>query len=698
MKKLNIFRIIFIVILATISIISLLKPRNIETNLLRAFLINNEKNETLIELSGKYSANINILFESNTPDQLEKTKEEFLNQIDQSIFEIQSANFEKTLDFYKKYKNNLLAYNDYLIMKNGDFETITQQAVDNLYNPFSFSLLPENEDPFMLFTNYITSLNNGNLINSAENKFYETINLKIDKNDALSPSLANKEIKKLINIQNSMSNNTVKIYLTGAPVHSYYASEKSMNEINVICIISTMFVSGLILWYFRSLKVLIPILASLFIGMSMGYFVSSIIFSSIHILTFVFSTTLIGICVDYSLHYLMECDIKKIIKSLTVSLISTVCALLILTFSSIELLKQIAVFTSTGLITVYFIVILFYPLLPQLTCKQKFDMNFSKNILIVIFLITLAGLFKIHFNDDIRAMYKPNKQMIEAESIYKKTVNTNSNTSFIVVEGNNLQHILETEELVGEKLSEKKISYQSLSKFLPSIKRQKENIHLRKELYESELSVFSELLTAQDLSNISNFNENYFQDEAFLNITQLNDFMLDKKHSLMILYDVKDIDFLTDIKNTTYINLPLEISNGIKKIRITCIKILIPIFLLLYIILGYIFSFKNALKILLPSLISSIFAISFIGIFKEINLFHILAIFLITGFGLDYAIFRFNGSKNSNDAVLISCITTVFSFSMLAFTSFELISSLGLVLAIGLLSSYILSILLISKS
>ena len=157
--------------MATISIISLLKPRNIETNLLRAFLINNEKNETLIELSGKYSANINILFESNTPDQLEKTKEEFLNQIDQSIFEIQSANFEKTLDFYKKYKNNLLAYNDYLIMKNGDFETITQQAVDNLYNPFSFSLLPENEDPFMLFTNYITSLNNGNFSSNSSQNF-----------------------------------------------------------------------------------------------------------------------------------------------------------------------------------------------------------------------------------------------------------------------------------------------------------------------------------------------------------------------------------------------------------------------------------------------------------------------------------------------------------------------------------------------
>lgn len=700
MKKINFLRILFIFVLAGITIFALIKPRHVETNLLRAFFSGGVKDELLVELSGKYSSNINVLLESVNPDLLEKTKEEFISKIDKNCFEIQSADFAKTLDFYKKYKNNLLAYKDYKTMKSGDFETITRQAVDNLYNPFSFSLLPEEEDPFLLFTDYITSLGNGGIVNSINGKFYEIINLKVEKELALSPSLMNKEVKNLIDLKEKQSNELVNVYLTGAPVHSYYASARSMNEINIICIISAIFVSGLILGYFRSLKILLPILTSLAIGMGMGYFTTSLLFSSIHILTFVFSTTLIGICVDYSFHYLMECDLKKVFKSLTVSMLSTVCALLILLLSGIELLRQIAVFTSAGLITVYFIVILFYQYLPPQKSRNIFDLKFSRAkifILSFIALVICIGLFRIKFNDDIRTMYKPSKQMLAAEKLYKEVTSTNSNTSFVIVEGDNLQEILEREEIIGEKLNENNTAYYAISKFLPSIKRQKENAHLHRMLYDEELSVFNELLTSQDLWNIRHFADHCFAEDAFKQIPQLNEFMLDNTHSMMVLYDVENPQFLTCMDKAHYVNLPVEISNGIKQVRVTCLKILLPIFILLYVLLGFIFSFKNACKIILPSIVASLFSICFISIFQPINLFHILAIFLITGFGLDYAIFRFNGSKNSNDAVLISCITTVFSFLLLAFTSFKLISSLGFVLALGLLSSYILSILLISK-
>ncbi len=697
MKKINILRIFFIAILAFIAIGAFLKSERIETNLLRAFFSDNAKDELLVELSGKYSSNINVLIESSNPDLIEKAKEEFVKNIDKKSFEIKSANFVKTLEFYKKYQNNLLSYNDYKTMKNGDFEAITQQAVDNLYNPFGFSLLPEEEDPFLLFTGYITSLGDGGVINSVNGKYYEIINLEVEKELALSPSLTNKEVKKLIDLQHSQCNDNIKIYLTGAPVHSYYASAKSMNEINIICIISALFVGGLVLWYFRSLKILLPIMFSLATGMGMGYCVCALLFSSIHILTFVFSTTLIGICVDYSLHYLMESDIKKVIKSLTVSMLTTVSSLLILLFSGIELLKQIAVFTSTGLITVYCLVVLFYSFLPPQTSKHKFDLKFNKKLLIVFGLIILAGLFRIHFNDDIRTMYKPSKQMIEAEKLYQEVTSANSNTSFVIVEGNNLQDILEREENIAQMLNDESIAYYSLSKFLPSIKRQKENMLLRTELYESELNVFSELLTPENLYQIKHFDKKYFSEEAFKNINRLNEFMLDKTHSIMVVYDVDNPEFLEGVENTHYINLPSEISGGIKKIRLACLKILVPIYILLYLLLGFIFTFKNAVKIICPSILASLFAISFISLLQPLNLFHILAIFLITGFGLDYAIFRFNGSKNSNDAVLISCITTVFSFLLLAFTSFKLISSLGFMLALGLASSYILSILLISK-
>ena len=140
MKKINILRIFFIAILTFVAIGAFLKPERIETNLLRAFFSDNAKDELLVELSGKYSSNINVLIESPNPDLVEKAKEEFVKNIDKKSFEIKSANFVKTLEFYKKYQNNLLSYNDYKTMKNGDFETITQQAVDNLYNPFGFSL------------------------------------------------------------------------------------------------------------------------------------------------------------------------------------------------------------------------------------------------------------------------------------------------------------------------------------------------------------------------------------------------------------------------------------------------------------------------------------------------------------------------------------------------------------------------------
>ena len=54
--------------------------------------------------------------------------------------------------------------------------------------------------------------------------------------------------------------------------------------------------------------------------------------------------------------------------------------------------------------------------------------------------------------------------------------------------------------------------------------------------------------------------------------------------------------------------------------------------------------------------------------------------------------------KNSKGAVIFSCATSVFSFSLLACTSFKLVSSLGIILSIGLLTSYILSLVLIPSS
>ena len=138
--------------------------------------------------------------------------------------------------------------------------------------------------------------------------------------------------------------------------------------------------------------------------------------------------------------------------------------------------------------------------------------------------------------------------------------------------------------------------------------------------------------------------------------------------SIMILYNIKTNPF----KNMKLINIPNDISKIIKDGRNNCKRLFIPVLLILYITVTIFFGFKKGITIILPSIIGSIFSLAILGLLNiEVNIFNILAIFLIIGFSLDYSIFRFNGAKDSDNAVFISCITSVLSFFLLSMTSFK---------------------------
>ena len=202
-----------------------------------------------------------------------------------------------------------------------------------------------------------------------------------------------------------------------------------------------------------------------------GYLTTSVFFDSIHILTFVFASTLIGICVDYCLHYFAHNrDLKLIMRSLTQSLLTTVCAFFVLLLSNIELLKQISTYTITGLVTVYLTVVLFYPLL----CKNinlsylrelKFralDIKYRYLIVSAMVVIAAAGMFNLKFNDDIKDMYVPPKSLAMAEKLYAQLSQTDFNLNFTITTASDKQKLLEKEENTGALLREKNIEYSKL--------------------------------------------------------------------------------------------------------------------------------------------------------------------------------------------------------------------------------------------
>ena len=375
----NFLRILFVGLFLMLAFLALRNPITTETNILRTVVP--QKQSNLLDLSNMYSAKINVLIEGEEPEEVSETADKFDELAVKNDLKSISVDGNKILEVYKVSRGGLLSANTAELLEKNDYKKVKENTIEMIYNPLGFSLLEPEEDPFLLFTDYIMNLGdniNPDSIINHNDKYYRILNYEFDKNIALSPALLNKQVKKIIKIQKSLSENGVEVYLTGTPVHSYYASSRSMVEINIIGIISALFVIFLCLNYFKKIKILIPVAGSIFCGALAGYFATAAMFPSIHVLTFVFSTTLIGISVDYSLHFFVcktedktgDDVIKEIFKSLSVSLLTTISAFLVLYFSHTELLKQIAVFTITGLVTVYLFVVLFYPVI-----SRKIDLN-----------------------------------------------------------------------------------------------------------------------------------------------------------------------------------------------------------------------------------------------------------------------------------------------------------------------------------
>ena len=762
-KLVKIFRILFVLILVTLGVLVSFKPAHTETNILKA-IFSSKSDNLLIDLSSRFSAKINIIVESNDFEKAEEVSKTFYAKIDKTKMKSSDANITEIIEEYEKYHNNLLSNQTRKYLINKQYDKVEENAYEALYNPVIPPVGSIEDDPFLLLTDFVMNLNKNSQAPSnftpiqLNDKYYSLIMLDVDKELALSPTVLNKEVKKLVDLQKEFSKNGTKVYLTGAPIHSYFASSHSIFEINLICILSTLFVIGLVFWYFGSLFPLIPIGLSIGLGIYAGYCMTALVFKNIHILTFVFSTTLIGVCVDYSLHYFVALKdgktgtevIKDIFKSLTVSLITTVSAFLILLFADFILLRQISIFTITGLVTVYGIVVLWYPLLEKigldykpnntnsLDARQNFSLlgresergvelnKYNMNSLLsrifnahktvhaskllgifvskprltaqllscLIAILLIIGFSHTHFDDNIKNMYTPPKTLLKAEKLFTEIAGTNGDTSIFVVKGNNLEDLLQKEEEIADMLNS--TEYQALSKYVPSEKRQKSNQTLRKELYRAKLNDFAIFLPAQKRVQLINtsFGNNFLSASNDFEFMKKN-FLIDRNTSIMVVsgYNGEKID------GVRIINFQKDISAQIKHCRRVCLGLLIPIFGLLYLLLTKIYDKKSGLKILLPSICAVALVFGILGLFGcPINLFHLLAIFLIIGFGLDYSVFRFTNPEKAGDSVFLSCITTVFSFALLAFTGFKLISSLGIVLALGLLSSYIFSLNLMNNN
>ena len=650
---------IFIILSIVLFVSGIIMAKPVETELSDAFL---DSASHLAKLAKIASKTLNIIIESTDFDTVENIKAELNSG---------KTSFKDILDIYSEYPANFLSKDTEKLLEQKNYKQIEKNALERLYNPLGLYLAPLDKDPYLLASDFVMS--NSNLMPNEErkygDKYYTVIHKEIQNNN---------DIQDIINMQKSVKD--ANIYLTGTPIHSYITSTKSNIEINIICLISTIALIILCKLYFKSAKILIHIALSILFGFMTGYAVSSLIFHKLHVLTFVFSTSLIGISLDYSLHYYLTANEKGFIKSLTASMLTTVFAFLILLFSDIEVLRQISIFTSAGLVGVYSYVLIMLQgkgyeggKLPKLNIDQL-----KPYIFVTVFIVMILGGSRIEFNDNIKNFYTPPKNLLESETLYKKVFNPQS-FEFILINGNSVNDILKKEETL--QLSDTI----GLSNFIASREKQTANLKLVKTLYQNNLNKYGTFLSKEKRNELIKQSSKIYDPEAF----PLNPkFMLDSRTSYII----------TTRHQENSINPADEISKHLEHLRKECIKFSPLMFIILYLFLSAAYGIKKAAGIIASPLLGALFSICLISLFGiKINMFHLLGVFLIIGFTLDYSIFRANGSEKSKDAVFLSCASTAFSFFLLSFTSFQLISSLGMTVFLGIVTSYILSLFMIKS-
>lgn len=673
----------------------------IETNLLKTLLPKSITSTTdIVPIADKYASIIKVVLESDSPETLEKIKQEFTSSLDKDYFETDTPNVSLLIENYLSYPENFLSETDRKLLIQKRYDEIYSKSIETLYNPAGIQITSFEKDPYLLLDNFLMS--NRNILDNEtffDEKYHDFLTLKLKNKEGLSPDLCNKKVAELINLQKKLKSKNSQVDLAGTPIHSYYTYQKSVFDINLICIFSTLLIILLTRYYFKQIKLLFPIALSIIFGLLVGFIFTKILFSNFQMITMVFSTTLIGIGIDYSYHYCFAEKIDKtFFKNLTLSLFTTIFPFVLLYSTKIELLQQIAVFTIAGLSAIYLFILVFYTCfdLPEPKNSIKIPYKFYKYAFIILCVLGIIGLTQFRINDSLTALYIPSKKLINSENLYNRVSgNASKHTQIITVEGKNLEDLLQKEEKITQKLLAENIYYVSLSKFIPSKSRQKENFELVKELYSKTSDNYSEFLDVNQREKL--LNKKFTPvDFEIKNYTYLADFLYKPNATFVIVNSDKDLQINEPFADVFEIKVKTE--KYLKHYRQVIERIFPITALILTILFMLLYGVRRGIKIILPPILATVLSVGLTCLLGfDLNLFSVIALFLILGFTIDYSVFRAGNNKQTEDAILISSLTTSVSFLLLSFSGFRLLSSMALVLFWGIFVSYVSGFLLVSE-
>ncbi|MDR2104138.1 MAG: MMPL family transporter [Deferribacteraceae bacterium] len=720
-------------------------PHTIKTDMLSLLpAVNAQTDKAFSHISKLSMGRVNVLIGSAEPELLESAVNYFKSLIP---FETEEYDYNRLLEYLSCYNYRLLSDEDRALLKLGKKGALAERALAMIYSPIGITFLPLDKDPMNFFVNYLLSLNftasafqlsGGSLTTEFEGVGYIYLPLDLLKDYTFSST----ELLHALNKVEEAKTLTLsaypklKINISGIPLHSAYTSSASAKEGVAITIFSFLIILAISIFVLRSLMVFPLSFTVIALAFAAAFFLTSALFGEIHVLTLLFGASLIGLSIDYILHFIVEFNSKDsaseaiatVRSAIISSFFTSAAGFAVIFVSALPLLKQMAFFSMVGLLSVFLAVLSIYPLIYSKVKREKKPFssysinNFLLKLtdiwrgrliafftrgrlkpLVVLPLITL-GICGLQKNNSLHDIYTPDRKLLEAEVFFSRVIGVQSRPAFIFVAGAHSESALQREEELRPILEQLKANggisgYRAVSQIIPSLKRQREDYAFIAQLLPGEVEILQSALqfdAAVTERIMTYFNE---QAERYIypkDIALLDSLILEGEGTIISLEGVVDWERLKALENEVYflIDRVGGLNAMLEKYWSNAILINLAAFLAVSIFLALRYRVRKAAYIILPPTIAIITLLALFGyIGVNLSFFHIAAIFLVLAFGIDYAIFQAEDiqSDTAGIAVLYSCITTLSSFGMLAFTSFEIARAFGATLFIGVLLAYLFS-------
>ncbi len=628
------------------------------------------------------------------------------------------------------------------VMLAGEYRQLSNRALARWYGPLSVGHSSIIEDPFGLY--FESTINRaGDLNLQVSDSLLKITNTEIPsyllmltlEGSPFSPALQGRVLGAIAAQHRKLSSSIDGVAMSGMLMHAAAGARQAKSEISTIGFGSLIGIIVTMLIVFRRFKPLVLLMFPVAIGCIFATATVLLIFGKVHLVTFAFGAGLVGVSIDYALHFLCERRVSpaarvlnKILPGLLLGLFSSAIAYAALALTPFPGLRQMAVFSVVGLCASWLTVVIWFPRLTRDDAQQalgiaaKLDAlrrrfpRLETNPLLILLLLVPLGLAGLSIwnssaEDDIRLLQTSPASLLQQEQDLHRTLGIGSSSRFLLINADTLEQCLQKEEqLLGalESLQGKAVigDFQTLSSSLPSLRRQAENYALVKNLYDRQLGDFYSLikLPPTALSDAVAVLEQSAQRRLTPDIwvSQLGN---EARERLVIMQT--DSSAATVIRFTghldssagnrlnalagsmdgvTFVDQVQYISDLLGKFRVQVGSWVLYAYLIVLLVLLLRYKIQ-VWRIVAPPLLASVFTLAILLQFEQgLNLFHLLALILVLGIGLDMGIFLMETGEAPHTwlAVSLSALTSMLAFGLLALSETPVLHHFGLTVAIGL--------------